>query len=75
LLGLYFHQLKNDDINKLVARNIKLFENAPGAIGYYVGFKICVEYVKRNGKSSWKNIYKEPVDMVLFKSGIFKDFR
>lgn len=53
-------------------RGYKFSEKLPGAIGYYIGFRIVDEFVKRNGKDSWKNIYKMSPKKVLRKSKILK---
>ena len=59
-----------DHARALANRGEKIFKDGPGAIGYYVGYRICSEYVKRNGKESWKDIYTLPVTTVFSKSGL-----
>ena len=53
-------------------RGYRFSEKFPGAVGYYVGFRIVDEFVKRNGKDSWKDIYKMSPEKVLKKSKILK---
>ena len=50
-------------------RGQKVFKDGPGAIGYFLGYKICQAYVSKNGKDSWKDIFTLPVKSVLEKSG------
>lgn len=53
----------------LANRGQKPFNDGPGAIGYYVGYKIVEAYVLRHGKESWKDIYNLSPAEVLQKSG------
>lgn len=53
----------------LADRGQKPFKEGPGAIGYFVGFRICEAYVKKHGKESWKDIYSLSPREVLLKSG------
>ena len=53
-------------------RGYRFLENCPGAVGYYIGFRIVDEFVKRNGKDSWKKIYNMSPEKVLRKSKILK---
>ena len=57
---------------KFADRSYKFKENYPGAIGYYIGFRIIEEFVKHNGQNSWKNIYKMTPREVLIKSKILE---
>jgi len=66
----YFTLSDQDSINRFVARNLKFDEKLPGAIGYYLGFRIIEEYVKLNGPNSWKDIYSLSPQVVLNKSKI-----
>jgi len=53
----------------LADRGHKPFKDGPGAIGYFVGFRICEAYVKKHGKESWKDLYALSPREVLIKSG------
>lgn len=53
-------------------RGYRFSEKYPGAVGYYIGFRIVEEFVKRNGEDSWKKIYKMSPEKVLRKSKILK---
>ena len=57
---------------KFSNRSYKFKEDYPGAIGYYIGFRIVEEFVKHNGEDSWKKIYKMAPREVLSKSKILK---
>jgi len=59
-------------ISKFGSRNAKIKENLPGAIGYFIGFKIVEEYVLKHGSESWKDIYTLSSEEVLEKSQFFK---
>jgi hypothetical protein len=45
----------------LADRSLKIFKGGPGAIGYYLGYRICESYVQLHGDNSWKDIYTLPV--------------
>jgi len=66
----YFTLSDRISINKFVARDLKFNEKLPGAIGYYLGFRIVEEYVKKYGRESWKDIYLLSPEEVLDKSEI-----
>lgn len=51
-------------------RSYKFNKKYPGALGYYIGFKIVESYVNHNGKDSWKDIYRLSPEIVLEKSNI-----
>ena len=44
-------------INIFRNRSKKIDSSLPGAIGYYIGYKIIESYVKKYGKNSWKDIF------------------
>lgn len=51
-------------------RDYHFLDKFPGAIGYYIGFRIVEEFVKENGKDSWKRIYTISPEQVLEESKI-----
>ncbi|MFY0629029.1 MAG: hypothetical protein JXR05_01540 [Flavobacteriaceae bacterium] len=61
--------------NQLANRGYFVSESLPGAIAYYIGFRVVEEYVKKNGKDSWKNIYTETPEEVLQKSNILSSIK
>lgn len=64
---------KDEKIGRNFAnRNFRFKEGYPGAVGYYIGFRIVEEFVKHNGKNSWKQIYIMPPLEVLEKSKILQ---
>lgn len=59
-----------DHARALADRGYKVFKDkGPGAIGYFVGYKICEAYILKNGPDSWKDIFTMPVREILEKSG------
>ncbi|WP_124642569.1 gliding motility protein GldB-related protein [Amniculibacterium aquaticum] len=68
-----YHLNKEESVARQFAdRNTKIGEGFPGAIGYFIGYRIVEEYVKRYGKNSWKDLYTaSPLD-ILNKSRILK---
>jgi len=58
-----------DIIDKFRSRSFSILpKKLPGAIGYYIGYNIVKNYVKKNGKDSWKNIYIESPNAVYNSS-------
>lgn len=70
LLKKHYKSNDKDIANLFANRNYKIEKNFPGAIGYYIGFRIVEEFIKKNGKDSWKKIYKITPEKVLEDSGI-----
>ena len=67
-LKQYFNDESGD--NPLLRNDkLKLFEDAPKSLNYWLGFRIIEKYVEKNGMDSWKNIYELDVEDVLEKSG------
>ena len=58
--------------DKFANRAYKFSEKYPGAVGYFIGFRIVEEFVKRNGKDSWKKIYHMKPETVLRQSKILE---
>lgn len=61
-----------DMIDVFRNRSSKLNEKLPGAIGYYLGYLIVDEYVKKHGIDSWKNIFVKPPKEILKESGFIE---
>ncbi len=68
------HYKSNDEkiSSSFADRGYQFSEKYPGAIGYYIGFRIVEEFVRRNGKDSWQKIYKMSPEKVLRKNRILK---
>lgn len=64
------HYKSNDEkiARAFASRGTKISEDLPSAIAYYIGFRIVEEFVKMNGKDSWKLIYTMKPEEVLEKS-------
>lgn len=58
-----------DHAQALANRSQRIFKPGPGAIGYYVGYKICEGYLKTMGEDRWTDLYTLPVREILTKSG------
>lgn len=56
-------------INVFRSRSDKLNDKLPGAIGYYLGYKIIDAYVKKNGKNTWKDVFLKSPREITEKSG------
>lgn len=75
LIGLLkkYYLDENESVSRNLAdRNYKVGQEFPGAIAYYLGFKIVENYISLNGKDSWKDIYKMNPLEVLEKSKILE---
>ena len=72
LLGLLRQFVASEDpevSNSFADRGVHVSEGYPGAIGYYLGFRIVEEYVARNGADSWKDLYVLTPEEALEGSG------
>ena len=68
LIKKYFESNKNStDENTILTfrnRSDKLNNKLPGAIGYYIGYKIIDAYVNKFGKDAWKDVFiKSPMEI------------
>jgi uncharacterized protein YjaZ len=43
---------------------------APGKVGYYLGYRIVEEYVRRRGPDAWRELYDLPLAEILARSGV-----
>ena len=72
-IRLFFEKNKlstdKETIDKFRRRNYHLKENLPGAIGYYIGYRIIEKYVKRHGRNSWKDVFKKSPQQIYNLSG------
>ncbi len=75
LLGLLRQFVASDDpevSDSFADRGVHVSERYPGAIGYYLGFRMVEEFVARNGSDSWKEIYLLSPEAVLERSGLLE---
>lgn len=56
-------------INLFRNRGAKLNEKLPGAIGYYLGYRIVEAYVQKHGANSWKDIFVKSPKEIYESSG------
>lgn len=59
-------------VNRYAARNSTIWPDGPGAIGYFLGFRIVDAYVLRHGEDSWRDLYDLSLSEVLERSGYLK---
>lgn len=75
-LKIYFNENKyatnKDVIDSFRNRGIKLNKELPGAIGYYIGYKIIVAYVLKFGLNSWKDVFVKSPKEIAELSGFGK---
>lgn len=50
-------------------RGSRLNAQLPGAIGYYLGYKIIEAYIQKSGKDSWKDVFTQPARYIYEQSG------
>lgn len=75
LLGLLRQFMASDDPqvgDSFADRGVHVSEGYPGAIGYYLGFRMVEEFVARSGDDSWKEIYLLSPETVLERSGLLE---
>lgn len=70
LLREHYNEIDEQLSRQFANRLHRFSDNVPGAIGYYLGFRIVEEFVKQNGQDSWKLIYSMDPELVLEKSKI-----
>lgn len=57
------------DYNELgTAERNSFMQDSPGRLGYFIGYRIIEEYVKRNGEDSWTEVYTIPIRKLLKES-------
>lgn len=72
LLKKYYSSDEEKVARAFADRNFKFSPDYPGAIGYYIGFRVVEEFVKNQGPDSWKKIYVMNPEEVLELSGVLK---
>ena len=56
-------------LDLVASRGDQVVPGAPGAVGYFLGFRIVQAYVANRGAESWKEISDLPVAEVVARSG------
>lgn len=56
-------------INAFRNRNSRLNKQLPGAIGYYLGYRIIESYVQKNGENAWKDVFVKSPREIYENSG------
>ena len=42
-----------------------VLDGAPGKVGYFLGYRIIEDFVRRNGPQSWRKLYDMPLNDVV----------
>lgn len=70
----YFQQNKFSTDKKVIDsfrnRSAHIAKDLPGAIGYYIGYRIIESYVSRHGKQSWKDVFIKSPGQIYAESGL-----
>ncbi|MFT3979542.1 MAG: DUF2268 domain-containing putative Zn-dependent protease [Ferruginibacter sp.] len=63
------YSTNKDIINAFRSRSVHLNPKLPGAIGYYIGYKIVEAYVQKHGPRSWKDVFVKSPREIYEESG------
>lgn len=55
-------------VDRFFAVNQRVLDGAPGKIGYFLGYRIVEDFVRRNGSMSWRKLYELPLADLLSSS-------
>jgi hypothetical protein len=58
-----------EEINRFRNRSYQLNSKLPGAIGYYIGYRIVEKYVGKYGQDSWKDVFRKSPREIYELSG------
>jgi len=58
-----------DLIRRFRAAGERVRPDAPGKIGYFIGYRILESYVRRHGTESWADFFELPLRDILSRSG------
>ena len=65
----YLRSRSRTDLNRFAARNERLIDAGPTAIGYFLGFRVVQAYVAKHGPNSWADLIDLPVREAVSRSG------
>ena len=68
MLRRYFHSSHPDVFDVFFMYDQHVQPEAPGKIGYFLGYRIIESYVKRHGPDSWRGLYDMDVARILDES-------
>ena len=63
------YSTNKDIINAFRNRSVHLNPRLPGAIGYFIGYKIVEAYVQKHGPKSWKDVFIKSPGEIYEESG------
>jgi hypothetical protein len=58
-----------DVIDAYMSASSRPVPEAPGKLGYFMGYRIVAAYVERNGSESWRDLYVMQPEEILERSG------
>lgn len=61
--------VRREDLDRIASRSSQLLPDAPGAIGYFLGFRAVQAYAEARGGEHWVDIVHLPVREALHRSG------
>ncbi len=63
------HSRERRDVEPFRRADTRVFPGGPTKVGYFLGYRIVEEYVRRHGRDSWRNLYHLPLARILEESG------
>jgi hypothetical protein len=70
MLQPYFQSAHGDVFDAFFMYDQHVLPEAPGKIGYFLGYRIVEAYVKRHGAESWRELYDLDVAQILDESRV-----
>jgi uncharacterized protein YjaZ len=74
MLQRYFYATHPDVFDVFFMYDQQVRPGAPGKIGYFLGYRIIEEYVRRHGDDSWRDLYDMDVADILEASRVTVHF-
>lgn len=72
VLEKYKYIADADVVNVFRNRSSRIHAQLPGAIGYYLGYRVVQAYVAKYGPDSWKDVFTRPSREILEQSGFIQ---